>query len=1084
MNRPPASTNMKAGGHMQDLADQQMEEIADAIRQIVHLREVNAMLMTESDEAKAECKAATDRLEQVDAKQAELGSKMVQALSQSSTAKTEAVEAKQALQEAMTRADHAEQGQSIVSSEKDALAIQLESVQFDLDTLKRQSGLSQRAIDDRDAEIGDLKAHIHQARGTDVTELANLELAVTAAKSELAAAAAKLEAETAKNGALADEIRSLRDNELAAAVQGETARKAEVDMLTKQQDRQMARNEALTSELGDTKAAAAEAKIRVDHAQQQLAPLQDELAKFKLEAESLRARHAEELSAVKSSLADHQGASASASADLKALQDKADAAAAAKAGGLSADLEASRAKLAELAAELATEREAIATQAASLATQQAANDVLSAACSAATSEKDALAESLATAGSKAALADAEIAEVRAELQAGQIALLADAVVRSKLEGELAAAQAECASAQEKLRGLSEASEASTAVEARLASEVSGVRAELDTALTDASASRAALVTLQAEVEAAEVKQATLTLSVTEGAAVSAKKMTKHEARIAELEAANVAGTAAQTQLADLASKYEAVEIERDGLIDNFDELKAAKEKMATELTLCRSSLQELEEEQIEARGAQSRLKRESSALKTQFSSAEARAEAAEAELKKSQDSFAALQSRFRAMELEVQSSAQLDGSRQSQFDALLGDAKQRTAQLEESLASARAEHKEEMARTAARTTQLKSDLDHRVTEIDRLGTEIDGLQRVVREANRTNATTSESLEQSQAQALALEQRLAQSAADMEKLRSSAERTYTELQAALGSQQQFEAAYKTTQAELTEHTDRVVQLSGLLEQQTVSHGTLSAELEELRSGLNDTVSQNAVLIAESDALKEELAHTVGEGEANSVHHASEMQIQADDFQSQLEQVQLEAMKQQQDEEARHAEAHQQLVNMLGPLKAELATLGLSKKDLIKEVATQAAQIEASGEQLAGMSASLTSATAEAHKLRAEGAAASQKATEAEKELAPLREEIEALREKAKQSKSSKSIASTLGTDTVLLVQLQAAQQENAKLRKAAAAVGPARSGSTKGGIGDKLKLATATAQLASTKKQLEAANAELVKLRAS
>ena len=897
------------------------------------------------------------------------------------------------------KADHAEQGQSIVSSEKDALAIQLESVQFDLDTLKRQSGLSQRAIDDRDAEIGDLKAQIHQARGTDVTELANLELAVTAAKSEVAAAAAKLEAETAKNGALADEIRSLRDNELAAAVQGETARKAEVDMLTRQQDKQMARNEALTSELGDTKAAAAEAKTRLGHAQQQLAPLQDELAKFKLEVESLRARHAEELSVVKSelsvaksSLADHQGASASASASasagLKALQDEADAAAAsasaaaAKATGLSADLGAAKAKLADLAAELASRREAIATQAASLATQSAANvrqlgpslmmllccfggvffgfvflffafwgapssrailchrarasgmcstqclrglrmligacnpvfvpklglqDVLSAACSAATSENDALAESLATAGSKAALADAEIAEVRAELQAGQTALLAEAATRGKLERELATAQAECASAHEKLQGheitmsqLSEASEVSAAVEARLASEVSRVQAELDTALTEASASRAALETLQVEVEAAEAKHATLTLSVTEGAAVSAK----HEARIAalaaELEAANVADTAAQTQLADLASRSEAVEIERDGLIANFDELKAAKEKMATELTLCRSSLQELEEEQIEARGAQSRLKRESSGFKTQLSSAEASAEAAEAELVKSQDSFAALQSRFRAVELEVQSSAQLGGSRQSQFDALLGDAKQRTAQLEESLASARTEHKEEMARTAARTTQLKSDLDDRVTEID-------GLQKVGREANRTNATTSESLVQSQAQALALERRLAQSATDMENLRSSAERTYTELQAALGSQQQFETAYKTTQAELTEHTDRGVQLSGLLEQQTEDRGRLSAELEELRSGHNDAVSQNAVLIAESDALKEELAHTVGEGEANSVHHASEIKIQADEFQSQLEQVRLEAMTQQQDEEARHAEA---------------------------------------------------------------------------------------------------------------------------------------------------------------------------------
>ena len=64
----------------------------------------------------------------------------------------------------------------------------------------------------------------------------------------------------------------------------------------------------------------------------------------------------------------------------------------------------------------------------------------------------------------------------------------------------------------------------------------------------------------------------------------------------------------------------------------------------------------------------------------------------------------------------------------------------------------------------------------------------------------------------------------------------------------------------------------------------------------------------------------------------------------------------------------------------------------------------------------MSASLTSATAEADKLRVEGAAASKKVTEAEKELAPMREEIEGLREKAKQSKSAKSIASTLGTDT--------------------------------------------------------------------
>ena len=52
---------------------------------------------------------------------------------------------------------------------------------------------------------------------------------------------------------LTDEIRSLRDNELASAVQGEMARKAEVDMLTKQQDKQISRHEALTSELGDTK---------------------------------------------------------------------------------------------------------------------------------------------------------------------------------------------------------------------------------------------------------------------------------------------------------------------------------------------------------------------------------------------------------------------------------------------------------------------------------------------------------------------------------------------------------------------------------------------------------------------------------------------------------------------------------------------------------------------------------------------------------------------------------------------------------------------------------------------------------------
>ena len=94
-------------------------------------------------------------------------------------------------------------------------------------------------------------------------------------------------------------------------------------------------------------------------------------------------------------------------------------------------------------------------------------------------------------------------------------------------------------------------------------------------------------------------------------------------------------------------------------------------------------------------------------------------------------------------------------------------------------------------------------------------------------------------------------------------------------------------------------------------------------------------------------------------------------------------------------------------MLGPLKAELATLGRSKKDLIKEVATQAAQIEASGEQLTSVSATLASVTTETDTLRVEGAAALGRAVDAETELGPLREEIIGLREMAKQSKSSKS-----------------------------------------------------------------------------
>ena len=377
-------------------------------------------------------------------------------------------------------------------------------------------------------------------------------------------------------------------------------------------------------------AAAAEAKIRLSHAQQLLAPLQDEIAKYKAEIGSVQARHAEELSAVKGSLADHHGASVSAAAELKALQGEAAtaaagaSAAATKAGGLAAELEASEAKLAELAAVQASEREATAAQATVLATQQAANAELASACSTATSEKDALAESLATAGSKAAAAEAEIAGVRAELQAGQTALLAATEGRATLERELATAQAELAAAQETLQKLIEAREASTAVEARLSSEVASVQAELGTALTDAAASRIALETLQAEAEVAKAEQATLAMSATESAAASATQEDRIAELTAALRAANITGTAAQGQLAGLASRAEAVEIERDGLIANFDELKAAKEKMATELTLCRSSLQELEVEQIEARGSQSRLLRESSGYKTKISSTETR----------------------------------------------------------------------------------------------------------------------------------------------------------------------------------------------------------------------------------------------------------------------------------------------------------------------------------------------------------------------------------------------------------------------------------------------------------------------------
>eukprot|EP00040_Diaphanoeca_grandis_P028555 m.165558 g.165558 ORF g.165558 m.165558 type:complete len:1104 (-) comp31387_c0_seq1:205-3516(-) len=1070
MRRVTPNTNAKPSNRQQNSNSQELkkqeaadEDLKDAISQIIHLRQVKVTLVEENDKLKTEWTEVRDQLAIAEEKCTDASKQMTQALSMRGQLMNEIQQATEQLKQAKDETAQAVQSQSISEAKTTELQEQVIALQQNLEHLKHEATQTHTTVAERDDQIGQLTRQLekfHENSGSSITEVENLKAALAASKTDIATSTqafenakstiAQLESKnnslmqdlqefTQKNlkqatetDDLKQQLKQLREVDLANAVLAGTSRKAEVDMLTRQQDKLQDRNQTLSGEVSNAKAQAVEYKVKLDHAVQTSSALEQKLAQdketFDKETESLK----DNIRSLEHTMS---------------LQ-----------GEQSVESDALKLKLTAAETKCTQLQTSLTTLSTKLTNEQTNSNELTQKLEASEVQINQLHADLNSHKKDKAEMEEKLNLVTTESKKIQDEIVASASVLDETKTALAAAQASLTSSNHE-RNLVQTS--LTDAQKHL-EQLQQAKLEWEKgAQTDTQA-------LKAQLAGSEAKTAELETTLLALETELKQNRSQLTAAIEDVAKLNKANSVAQEELETEKLRASNFEKEREDLSVKFTSLKKGKDRIEAELVARKEEIEELEDKYSQVEGSTSKLKRDLSSTKNTQKMNDTRIKELEDERDRQFELVASLESKLRAAEYKLKANVQSEGSRSTQFEELLADANARSQRLEESLKSTRDDNKTELSRMEERIEKLKAELAQQTTEADQLAI-------TTREATKTAKEAEEKLNVLETQYLESQQRLAMAQNELETVKTEYEHSHTEMQQGYAAHTQLQSQYETTKAELLESNENFGKLGELLQEQSESNQHLTQQLESIRSGNNDLSSHAEELIAQVETLQDSIRVVEAELEETKQLKASELQVQADGFHRMLEQVRVEAQQQQMEEAKLHAESHTALVDMIAPLKQELTTLGKSKSELIAEVQQKQEELEASVQ-------TVTEIKEQATALEKQNKDLSSQIDDNVESIAALQTEINALKDTASQSSESKNIANALGQDNDLMRKLLECQQENAKLRRVIQlkdSPRTARANAPKAAsIGDKLKLATAQAQLAKCKEQLSARDAEL------
>mmetsp|Transcript_21515 Transcript_21515/g.64005 ORF Transcript_21515/g.64005 Transcript_21515/m.64005 type:complete len:917 (-) Transcript_21515:190-2940(-) len=321
-----ASSAHKASQRVEDLA---LEDLKDAINQVVLLQNVRSTLMDEIADLKRRVASQADEIDKATIETQEIRKSSQASQAEIATLREQLVSAEAATRDANKKAGFAEEALKISATEKDAFAAELQAVQCDITALNKDNGDAAASLANRDVLLAE-----------QLDRIAHLEDTVSK-QSDALREAKEIEKRLAAD---MEHFRSAAEN---SQTQSQAVRKAEVDMLEKQLARLQNENIRLNTDMGV-------AAARLRDAETEASQAAKSAANFEKSANVLKER----LKASDAQIADSRQEVDIARAELAKLQafagsDGADAAdRLPSAGSLTDQLEEQRSKVRDLEARL------------------------------------------------------------------------------------------------------------------------------------------------------------------------------------------------------------------------------------------------------------------------------------------------------------------------------------------------------------------------------------------------------------------------------------------------------------------------------------------------------------------------------------------------------------------------------------------------------------------------------------------------------------------------------------------------------------------------------------------------------------
>eukprot|EP00037_Helgoeca_nana_P013841 m.127792 g.127792 ORF g.127792 m.127792 type:complete len:969 (+) comp22258_c1_seq2:82-2988(+) len=250
---------------VEDLA---MEDLKDAINQVVLLQNVRGTLMDEIAQLKGTITTQSDELAQAHAATQEASGISEASGSEMRALRDRLVEIDAARVEAENKAGFAEEALSIAASEREALAAQLEAIQCDVEALSKDNGDTAASLTSRDKLLNEQLERINR-----------LEDAVSKQSDE-----AREAKETEKR--LVVEVEKAQATAQNAQTQNDAVRKAEVEILERQQTKLQTENIRLNTELGVATARRSDAELEATRAVGVISELENSVVALREQVEA------------------------------------------------------------------------------------------------------------------------------------------------------------------------------------------------------------------------------------------------------------------------------------------------------------------------------------------------------------------------------------------------------------------------------------------------------------------------------------------------------------------------------------------------------------------------------------------------------------------------------------------------------------------------------------------------------------------------------------------------------------------------------------------------------------------------------